>query len=178
MSLAFVRGIHRGPVNSPHKWPVTRKMFPFDDVIMGSLRVQRPLQINMETDVWFSYCHERSSYRTSVCIVLHVLVERGMEVNIYIYVYVISAKILGLDWSDERRTAGSRTSLGVPFFLRVIPHHRQSCNMANRTIFNPYMQQFFFKEYIPTFPIISRYWDDASSTMKSFYLHGRRDHMW
>ena len=33
-SLAFVRGIHRGPVNSPHKWPVTRKMSPFDDVIM------------------------------------------------------------------------------------------------------------------------------------------------
>ena len=33
-SLAFVRGIHRGPVNSPHKWPVTRKMFPFDDVII------------------------------------------------------------------------------------------------------------------------------------------------
>ena len=35
-SLAFVRGIHRGPVNSPHKWPVTRKMFPFDDVIMNN----------------------------------------------------------------------------------------------------------------------------------------------
>ena len=34
-SLAFVRGIHRGPVNSPHKWPVKRKMFPFDDVIMS-----------------------------------------------------------------------------------------------------------------------------------------------
>ena len=33
-SLAFVRGIHRRPVNSPHKWPVTRKMFPFDDVNM------------------------------------------------------------------------------------------------------------------------------------------------
>ena len=29
-SLSFVRGNHRGP----HKWPVTRKMFPFDDVIM------------------------------------------------------------------------------------------------------------------------------------------------
>ena len=26
-SLAFVRGIHRGPVNSPHKWPVTLKCF-------------------------------------------------------------------------------------------------------------------------------------------------------
>ena len=36
-SLAFVRGIHRRPVNSPRKWPVTRKMFPFDDVIMKSM---------------------------------------------------------------------------------------------------------------------------------------------
>ena len=32
--LAFVRGIHRSPVNSPHKGPVTRKRFPFDDVII------------------------------------------------------------------------------------------------------------------------------------------------
>ena len=35
-SLAFVRGIHRWPVNSTHKGPVTRKMFPFDAVIMMS----------------------------------------------------------------------------------------------------------------------------------------------
>ena len=35
-SLAFVRGIHLRPVNSPYKWPVTRKMFPFDDIIMAS----------------------------------------------------------------------------------------------------------------------------------------------
>ena len=33
-SLAFVKGIHRWPVDSPHKGPVTRKMFPFNDVIM------------------------------------------------------------------------------------------------------------------------------------------------
>ena len=33
-SLASVREIHRWPVNSPRKGPVTRKMFPFDDVIM------------------------------------------------------------------------------------------------------------------------------------------------
>ena len=33
-SLALVRGIHRWPLNSPHKGPVTRKMFPFDYVIM------------------------------------------------------------------------------------------------------------------------------------------------
>ena len=33
-SLAFVRGIHRSPGNSPYKGPVPRKMFPFDDVII------------------------------------------------------------------------------------------------------------------------------------------------
>ena len=32
--LAFVRGIHRWPMISPHKGPVTRKMVPFDDVVM------------------------------------------------------------------------------------------------------------------------------------------------
>ena len=33
-SLAFVRGIHRWPANSPHEGPLMRKMFPFDDVIV------------------------------------------------------------------------------------------------------------------------------------------------
>ena len=35
-SMAFVRGIHRGPVNSPHKGPVMPKsnFIPFDGVIM------------------------------------------------------------------------------------------------------------------------------------------------
>ena len=34
-SLAFVRGIHWWPVSSPHEWSVTRKMFPFDELIMS-----------------------------------------------------------------------------------------------------------------------------------------------
>ena len=34
-SQAFVLGIHRWPVYSPHKWPVTRKRFAFDDAIMN-----------------------------------------------------------------------------------------------------------------------------------------------
>ena len=38
-SLAFVRGIYRWPVNSPHKGPVTRKMFPFDFVIIFSFSI-------------------------------------------------------------------------------------------------------------------------------------------
>ena len=34
LRLTGLWGIHRWPVNSPHKWPVARKMFTFDDVIM------------------------------------------------------------------------------------------------------------------------------------------------
>ena len=37
-SLTFVRRIQRWPVNSPPKWQVTRKMFPFDDAIMCNVR--------------------------------------------------------------------------------------------------------------------------------------------
>ena len=51
-SLAFVRGIHRRPVNSPHKWPVTQRMFPFDEVIMF---------IKMLVILWISH-----SYLTDV----------------------------------------------------------------------------------------------------------------
>ena len=35
-SLAFARGIHRWSVNSPHKGPVTWRMFPFDGVIISA----------------------------------------------------------------------------------------------------------------------------------------------
>ena len=57
-SLAFVRGIHRGPVNSPHKRPVTRKMFPFDDVIMlwvESTNACKELDIHMWSTNIFNY---------------------------------------------------------------------------------------------------------------------------
>ena len=55
-SLAFVWGIHRGPVNSPHKWPVTRQMFPFDDVIMFELHLTAiPFDISLKQ--LFSNCY-------------------------------------------------------------------------------------------------------------------------
>ena len=53
VSLTFVPGIHRWPVNSPHKWPVTRKMFPFDDVIMCRSPHKGPItgSIDISSDV-------------------------------------------------------------------------------------------------------------------------------
>ena len=44
-SLAFVRGIHRWPVNFPQNWPLTRKMFPFDDVIMSKNGMSNYLRV-------------------------------------------------------------------------------------------------------------------------------------
>ena len=58
-SLAFVWGIHQGPVNSPHKWPVTRKMFPFDDVMIFlcfvsvSLAAESCVYLDLLARVWY-----------------------------------------------------------------------------------------------------------------------------
>ena len=54
-SLAFVREIHRGPVNFPHKWPVTRKMFPFDDVIMLTNTLVRTVHVFSTNVSWGSF---------------------------------------------------------------------------------------------------------------------------
>ena len=46
-SLAFVWGVQRRPVNSQHKWLVTRKMLPFDDVIMYGAIIPGPMLIQI-----------------------------------------------------------------------------------------------------------------------------------
>ena len=38
--------VWNSPVNSPHKWPVMRKMLPFDDVIMHRSKIRVPLRID------------------------------------------------------------------------------------------------------------------------------------
>ena len=59
-SLAFVRGIHGGPVNSPHKWPVTRKRFPFDDIIMHLRQIWLFLRAGVAHNS--HKCHVYSTY--------------------------------------------------------------------------------------------------------------------
>ena len=64
-SLAFVRGIHWWPVNSPHKWTVTQKMFQFDDVIRvyEIFVVALVGLINLENSTWECVI-ESSQYST------------------------------------------------------------------------------------------------------------------
>ena len=59
-SLAFVGGIHRWPVNYPHKGPVTRKMFSFEDVIMLELCLFRNLSAGLEGRSNLLVCNVRS----------------------------------------------------------------------------------------------------------------------
>ena len=63
-SLAFVRGIHRWPVNSPHKWPVTGKMFPFDDVIMIVAQYRDKLTLRRQ---WFIYELGAAEWQSNPC---------------------------------------------------------------------------------------------------------------
>ena len=51
----FVQGIHRSPVNSPPKRPVTRKMFPFDDVVLLWCDVGSLLYVRCK--MWTSWTH-------------------------------------------------------------------------------------------------------------------------
>ena len=59
-----------GPVNSPHKWAVTREMFPFDDVIMASTKAYgcsippsniAAIKISISDATWFDYDTHLSS---------------------------------------------------------------------------------------------------------------------
>ena len=70
-SLAFVREIHRLPVNFPHKWPVTRKMSPFDDVIMQSRTARKSLKnstISFGTYVQIKRHHWKRTLQNSLVI--------------------------------------------------------------------------------------------------------------
>ena len=66
-SLAFVRGIHRWPVNSPHKGPETPKMFPFDDVIMCSRSV-------IDNRLWLQQYVNRANEARNRCVTIVYLI--------------------------------------------------------------------------------------------------------
>ena len=91
-SLAFVWGIHRGPVYSPHKWPVTRKMFPFDEVIMYKYEFKMwygwawiNLYVTFMLNTWYSTTKSLGSYlsRVHICI-LKWAANNGINIWFYI----------------------------------------------------------------------------------------------
>ena len=112
-SLAFVWEIHRWPVNSPNKWPVTRKMFPFDDVIMSNPRILQFLVPYIHgIKIWPSLCRHPNSARSSACAV--------PTTNIHI------SKLFSKTWIDSRQnvtkyhgTSNVQTKIGLKIPLRL-----------------------------------------------------------
>ena len=83
-SLAFVRGIHRSPVNCPHKWPVARKIFSFDDVIMacGAIHwTKKSVSIKHQKTVTRSF----RTNQNGIIFVKNIAMARFDMPNIWIY---------------------------------------------------------------------------------------------
>ena len=83
-SLAFERGIHRWPVNSPHKKPVTRKMFSFDDVIMDCIAMYlqaKPIfHHNLRTQI-IKKNSKRGHFQAAPCLTKHVFKKKKKKKN-------------------------------------------------------------------------------------------------
>ena len=92
-SLAFLRGIQRWPVNSPHKGPVTRKMFPFDDVIMKSCDIMVITSIASLTkqlnDQLSIYLHE-VTYDWQKCATRHTTGSGKLPMNVILCLSSVS----------------------------------------------------------------------------------------
>ena len=73
-SLVFVRGIQRSPVNSLDKGPVTRKMFPFDDVIIFTT-----LSSLADTSTPENFIHPSQLTRREMC---HLVVTTPPETSL------------------------------------------------------------------------------------------------
>ena len=80
-SLAFVRGIHRWPVNLSRKGPVTWEIFPIDDVIMGNRGSEHVHCFSRCIPIWEqtiiltseSIISYRNYIRFDTCFIFHII---------------------------------------------------------------------------------------------------------
>ena len=109
-------GIQRSTVNSPHKWPVKRKMFPFDDVIMvvGNQWYGRPMRNGASGQIPFGYkkIHSRLQHG------LYFSRSHSINVNQYLgwwYPVYWNRQIISSYWSHN--IFKSMSSMGKDFQL-------------------------------------------------------------
>ena len=82
-SLAFVRRIHRWLVNSPHKGLVTRKMLPFDDVIMQMTGCWQTIYHEVHTMIRNHWENLAPLFVRTTCVIYRLAVDllRGESVH-------------------------------------------------------------------------------------------------
>ena len=110
-SMAFVRGIHRWPVNSPHKWPVTRKMFPFDDVIMNEVAHVIHMELRESTTcACYIYIYIKHIYTCA-------------HINVYVYCILLQKLLYGVVWSGGFTRFWVRESVSKDRLARFVDFH-------------------------------------------------------
>ena len=98
-SLTFVLGIHGGLMNSPHKWPLTWKMFRFDDIIMphnGVVQCSEPSSIFFLTHQPLAYVAAIS--KVDVSNSLHRVVALALAVKLLADEYHRSSRMRSQNW--------------------------------------------------------------------------------
>ena len=107
-----VRGINRWPVNSPHKWPVTRKMSPFDDVIMIQFApcyshwansIQGRLG-DWQLAISFLLTDSSSHIANALCshwpLRINIYIHNSSMLTAYCFWYFTGAHFINKDWWD------------------------------------------------------------------------------
>ena len=133
-SLAFVRGIHRWPVNSPHKWPVTRRMFPFDDVIMTLLCF----------DMYVTSWHLKHLF-ANILFISNASVDCFPAVVLYSIVYGdVKFKISSYKWHKLAQSIYWFVCFTVFFFFPISSDSRLRCIMYRTLTILFYLDYFWF----------------------------------
>ena len=112
-SLAFVRGIYRGPVNFPHKGPVTRKMIPFDDVIINTWDNDGPIKWRLYTlpDIdQFMICFMKFFLDDKNLTVLHII-------------DVVAADVMEIAYSHHKPNSSTNDILCCQLFAFLFKTH-------------------------------------------------------
>ena len=148
MSLAFVREIPRWPVNSPHKWPVTWKMFPFDDVIMTRFDLQHWYLFRViwrkwsYLKKWFQRGDEDKSVNYASCaLMLHVALSASdltMHCDIMLQSYYNMNRLILIHYKAEFGKWHSQSSktLHCRKSLHCFADHEQSNTFWHHNDFN------------------------------------------
>ena len=97
----LVKGTHRWPVDSPHKRPVTRKMLPFDDVIMGKFQQQAS---SRWCDIIKMYINLDVSFPFSAC-------EHGLFADYHFSYIGLTCDYIGCDWTLRRMSSSIHAKL-------------------------------------------------------------------
>ena len=151
-SLAFVRGIHRWPVNFPHKGPVARKKLPFDDVIMRRISIMDAEGCNADlsilslfwADIQFCLkCERDADGRQCCCIFLY-----------HISLYFIDLKILSQATHSQKFVWK-----GVIIWM-LMPH--------SKVLYKPTRPPFNLVQHI----YIHSFWrKQMNKTARAFYIY-------